>query len=545
MRISVVKVYHQISFRILSCGKMSEIYRGPEVPEAKPSDRMSRWPCKDYFGGTWNSSFCGKRHPLECFLQNTRVVVRCGRSAHSHTVMLMNSDEEMQEWMEGRHRDFHSAMASGRLFEVSKISSLVTEAARDCQTRQLDVSDDEIALRTAPGEGRYAPYWVLYGWWHTSVLPRMPCGKSNQPRSRQQAAPVAEIEGVTVTGRWHRSPGHRHRSWGTFLKQTWVFVECGRSFFSCTQPTERSDPCVGERFVRPPTRRGGAQEGCVGPWRFTKDTSFRFTKNTSFSAKQGATQFDATQFSKVHHPCQFGSGLEVGVDPFSADGPPINSRNIQRSCSIFRAQIRSVRKTKRGHRRFGGRHRAGKVSFWRDVCRKVLEIWRLTLPALMGCQKVVRKQGMGPQRQKCPSGCGHEDVRRCSQVWTVFSWKMCYPDDNVWWEPFHSFWKEHSGLLWEQPSMKWSQGMSRAMNPAWKRGGSCSCVPPPMGGMVPKKKLEERVSRFEDGSWLRLLEESQTSEAQADQVSARKRRNQGDSVEKRIFWRNRAVLRES
>ena len=50
---------------------------------------------------------------------------------------------------------------------------------------------------------------------------------------------------------------------------------------------------------------------------------------------------------------------------------------------------------------------------------------------------------------------------------------------------------------------------------------------------MPKKKLEERVSRFQDGSWLRLLEESQTSEAQVHQASARTRRNQGDSVEKR------------
>ena len=56
---------------------------------------------------------------------------------------------------------------------------------------------------------------------------------------------------------------------------------------------------------------------------------------------------------------------------------------------------------------------------------------------------------------------------------------------------------------------------------------------PSRGGMVPKKKLEERVSCFNDGSWLRLLEESQTSEAQAHQTSSRRRRNQVDSVEKR------------
>ena len=48
--------------------------------------------------------------------------------------------------------------ASGRLLEVARISSLVTEAARDWQTRQADMSHDEIALRTAPGEGRFAPY---------------------------------------------------------------------------------------------------------------------------------------------------------------------------------------------------------------------------------------------------------------------------------------------------------------------------------------------------------------------------------------------------
>ena len=67
-------------------------------------------------------------------------------------------DEEMQEWMEGRHRDLHSAMAAGRFLEVARISSLVTEAVRVWQAGQVDVSDDEIALRTALGEGRFAPY---------------------------------------------------------------------------------------------------------------------------------------------------------------------------------------------------------------------------------------------------------------------------------------------------------------------------------------------------------------------------------------------------
>ena len=56
---------------------------------------------------------------------------------------------------------------------------------------------------------------------------------------------------------------------------------------------------------------------------------------------------------------------------------------------------------------------------------------------------------------------------------------------------------------------------------------------PARGGMVPRKKLEERVSCFQEGMWLRLLEESQSSEAQAHQASSRRRRNQVDSLEKR------------
>ena len=57
---------------------------------------------------------------------------------------------------------------------------------------------------------------------------------------------------------------------------------------------------------------------------------------------------------------------------------------------------------------------------------------------------------------------------------------------------------------------------------------------PARGGMVPRKKLEERVSCFQEGMWLRLLEENQSSEAQAHQSSSRRRRNQVDSLEKRV-----------
>ena len=37
-----------------------------------PSSRMSRWPCKDYFRGTCNNSFCEKWHPPECLFYKTK-----------------------------------------------------------------------------------------------------------------------------------------------------------------------------------------------------------------------------------------------------------------------------------------------------------------------------------------------------------------------------------------------------------------------------------------------------------------------------------------
>ena len=57
-----------------------------------PSGRMSRWPCKDYLRGTCNNSFCERWHPPECFvLQKQEWLPFWGKSAHSHTVRLMNS----------------------------------------------------------------------------------------------------------------------------------------------------------------------------------------------------------------------------------------------------------------------------------------------------------------------------------------------------------------------------------------------------------------------------------------------------------------------
>ena len=42
------------------------------------SGRTSRWPCKDYFRGTCNNSFCEKWHPPECLFYKTKSGCRFG-----------------------------------------------------------------------------------------------------------------------------------------------------------------------------------------------------------------------------------------------------------------------------------------------------------------------------------------------------------------------------------------------------------------------------------------------------------------------------------
>ena len=44
-----------------------------------PSSRMSRWPCKDYLGGTCNNSFCEKWHRPECLFYKTMSGCRFGK----------------------------------------------------------------------------------------------------------------------------------------------------------------------------------------------------------------------------------------------------------------------------------------------------------------------------------------------------------------------------------------------------------------------------------------------------------------------------------
>ena len=67
------------------------------------SGRMSRWPRKDYLGGTCNNSFCEKMAPLQnAWSTRPRAVVGLGKSARSHTVRLMNSPTKRSQKNDGK-----------------------------------------------------------------------------------------------------------------------------------------------------------------------------------------------------------------------------------------------------------------------------------------------------------------------------------------------------------------------------------------------------------------------------------------------------------
>ena len=76
---SVQKQHSRILLRALLRGRMREMYREPEVPEAKsPSGRMSRLPCKDYLKGTCTNSFCEKWHLPVCLFYKSENGCRFG-----------------------------------------------------------------------------------------------------------------------------------------------------------------------------------------------------------------------------------------------------------------------------------------------------------------------------------------------------------------------------------------------------------------------------------------------------------------------------------
>ena len=86
------KVHHQIRLRILSCGRVSENHRGPEVPEVKAlavecHDGLARIILEELA-----ITHCVKNGTLQnACTTRPRVVVGLRRSARSHTVRLLNS----------------------------------------------------------------------------------------------------------------------------------------------------------------------------------------------------------------------------------------------------------------------------------------------------------------------------------------------------------------------------------------------------------------------------------------------------------------------
>ena len=90
--IGVGKVHHQIRLRILSCSRVSENHRGPEVPEV----RARVVECRDGLARITLEELAITHFVENGTLQNAfstrpRAVVGLGRSAHSHIVRLTHS----------------------------------------------------------------------------------------------------------------------------------------------------------------------------------------------------------------------------------------------------------------------------------------------------------------------------------------------------------------------------------------------------------------------------------------------------------------------
>ena len=87
--ISVGKVHHQIRLRILSCSRVSENHRGPEVPEV----RVPVVECRDGLARITLEELAITHSVRDGILQNacstkTRMVAALGKSARSHIVRL-------------------------------------------------------------------------------------------------------------------------------------------------------------------------------------------------------------------------------------------------------------------------------------------------------------------------------------------------------------------------------------------------------------------------------------------------------------------------
>ena len=143
--ICVEKLHHQIRLRILSCDRMSENHREPEVPEERvPSGRTSRWPCKDYLRGTCNNSFCEKWHPPECLFYKTKSGCKFGeKCSYAHRQV----DE--QPTKRSKKNDDKSAVAMLKKGDWQE-SGPVTDQGHDRSGRLVKKRDHK--LERGPGK---------------------------------------------------------------------------------------------------------------------------------------------------------------------------------------------------------------------------------------------------------------------------------------------------------------------------------------------------------------------------------------------------------
>ena len=79
MSISVQNRHSRILLRVLSCGRMSEMRREPEVPEARvPMEECLDCPARITSNkGTCTNSFCEKWHPPECLIEWMQIWEKC------------------------------------------------------------------------------------------------------------------------------------------------------------------------------------------------------------------------------------------------------------------------------------------------------------------------------------------------------------------------------------------------------------------------------------------------------------------------------------
>ena len=92
-----------IRLRILSCGRMSENHRGPEVPEVKvPAvqrlDGLARITLEELA----INSFCEKWHPPECLYYKTKSGCRFGESAHNAHRQVDEQPTKMSKTNDGK-----------------------------------------------------------------------------------------------------------------------------------------------------------------------------------------------------------------------------------------------------------------------------------------------------------------------------------------------------------------------------------------------------------------------------------------------------------